>query len=112
MDQIWDKVYSNDSAFFGKDPSNFAQICYREFKKYRIKKLLELGCGQGRDTIFFGSNGLNVHAIDSSKTAIESIYQKLEGKNILVKLNILKQRILYHMIVATLMQSTHTCFII
>jgi cyclopropane fatty-acyl-phospholipid synthase-like methyltransferase len=52
------------------------------FKKYEVKKLLELGRGQGRDTIFFASNGLDVHAIDSSKIAIKNINQKIRGKNI------------------------------
>jgi SAM-dependent methyltransferase len=79
---IWDKVYSNDSAFFGEAPSHFAQKCYRDFKKYHVKKILELGCGQGRDTIFFASNGLDVHAIDSSRVAIENIYEKIKQKNI------------------------------
>ncbi|HEY7082916.1 MAG TPA: class I SAM-dependent methyltransferase [Nitrososphaeraceae archaeon] len=82
MAGIWDKVYSNDSAFFGEDPSDFAQKCYREFKQYHVKKILELGCGQGRDTIFFASNGLDVHAIDSSKIAIENMYEKIRQKNI------------------------------
>jgi SAM-dependent methyltransferase len=77
---IWDKVYSNDSSFFGEEPSNFALICYADFIEYRVKRLLELGCGQGRDTIFFATNGLDVHAIDSSKVAIENIYQKIRGK--------------------------------
>ena len=86
MSKIWDKVYSNDSAFFGENPSDFAQKCYSEFKKYEVKRLLELGCGQGRDTIFFASNGLDVHAIDSSKIAIENIKQKIRGKNISVHL--------------------------
>lgn len=81
MSKIWDKVYSNDSAFFGESPSDFALKCYSDFKKYEIKRLLELGCGQGRDTIFFASNGLDVHAIDSSKIAIENINQKIRGKN-------------------------------
>jgi SAM-dependent methyltransferase len=89
---IWDKVYSNDSAFFGEDPSDFAQKCYSDFKKYYVKRILELGCGQGRDTIFFASNGLNVHAIDSSKVAIENLYQKIERKNIPVKLKHLEVR--------------------
>jgi len=39
---IWDKVYSNDSAFFGEGPSDFAQMCYRDFNKHRVKRLLEL----------------------------------------------------------------------
>jgi SAM-dependent methyltransferase len=82
VSKIWDKVYSNDSAFFGENPSDFAQKCYSDFKKYEVKRLLELGCGQGRDTIFFASNGLDVHAVDSSKIAIENINQKIRGKNI------------------------------
>lgn len=82
MNEIWDKVYSNDSAFFGENPSDFAQKCYRDFKKYDVKRILDLGCGQGRDTIFFASNGLDVHAIDSSKVAIENIYQKIGQRNI------------------------------
>jgi len=77
---IWDKVYSSDSAFFGENPSDFAQMCYEEFNKHRVNRLLELGCGQGRDTIFFATNGLDVHAIDSSKVAIENIYQKIREK--------------------------------
>jgi len=83
---IWDKVYSSDSAFFGENPSDFAQMYYEEFNKLRVNRLLELGCGQGRDTIFFASNGLDVHAIDSSKIAIENIYQKIREKNISINL--------------------------
>ena len=87
MSKIWDRVYSNDSAFFGEEPSDFAQKCYSDFKRYDVKTLLELGCGQGRDSIFFASNGLNVHAIDSSKVAIENINQKIKGKNIALHLS-------------------------
>jgi 2-polyprenyl-3-methyl-5-hydroxy-6-metoxy-1,4-benzoquinol methylase len=76
VSKIWDKVYTNDSAFFGEEPSDFAQKCYNDFKRYDVSRLLELGCGQGRDTIFFASNGLDVYAIDCSKVAIENINQK------------------------------------
>jgi ubiquinone/menaquinone biosynthesis C-methylase UbiE len=87
VSKIWDRVYSNDSAFFGEEPSDFAQECYSDFKRYVVKTLLELGCGQGRDSIFFASNGLNVHAIDSSKVAIENINQKIKEKNIALHLS-------------------------
>jgi len=86
MNEIWDKVYSNDSAFFGEGPSNFSQMCYRDFKKHHVNKLLELGCGQGRDTLFFASHDLDVYAIDSSKVAIESLKQKIGEENITIRL--------------------------
>lgn len=92
MINIWDKIYSDASAFFGEDPSDFAQKCYSYFKKYGVKRILELGCGQGRDTIFFASNGFDVHAIDASKVAIENINQKKGQKNISLDLRHFKAR--------------------
>ena len=86
MTEIWDKVYSKDSAFFGEEPSNFSQLCYGDFKKHQVKKLLELGCGQGRDTLFFASHDLDIYAIDSSKVAIESLKQKIRKEKISIKL--------------------------
>ncbi|MER5176303.1 MAG: hypothetical protein ABJB76_05895 [Candidatus Nitrosocosmicus sp.] len=52
MNDIWDKVYSDDTAFFGEGPSSFAKKCFSQFSQKNVKKILELGCGQGRDTIF------------------------------------------------------------
>jgi SAM-dependent methyltransferase len=86
VNRIWDKVYSKDSAFFGEEPSNFSQICYRDFENHHVNKLLELGCGQGRDTLFFASHDLDVYAIDSSKAAIENIKQKIAKENISINL--------------------------
>ncbi len=86
MNNIWNKIYSNDSSFFGDEPSKFALICYEEFVKNKIQKVLELGCGQGRDSLFFASKGLEVHAIDSSKVAIENLRIKSKGMNLDIKL--------------------------
>jgi hypothetical protein len=76
MTDVWDKVYSGDESFFGENPSHFALMSCSDFNKHRVKKLLELGCGQGRDTFFFASNDLDVHALDSSSIAIENLYEK------------------------------------
>jgi 2-polyprenyl-3-methyl-5-hydroxy-6-metoxy-1,4-benzoquinol methylase len=51
-------------------------MCYEEFVKNKVQKILELGCGQGRDSLFFASKGLEVHAIDSTKVAIEDLNDK------------------------------------
>lgn len=83
---MWDKVYSNDSSFFGDEPSKFALMCYEDFVKHKVKKILELGCGQGRDSIFFASKGLEVSAIDSSKVAIENLTAKTKESSLNVYL--------------------------
>lgn len=73
MTRIWDKVYYKDSAFFGEGSSNFSQICYGDFKKHHVKKLLELGCGQGRETLFYEPVGM------SDKTSpLRRFYHTLE----------------------------------
>jgi SAM-dependent methyltransferase len=86
MNNIWNNVYSNDSSFFGDDPSKFGLICYEEFVKHKVQQVLELGCGQGRDSLFFASKGLEVYAIDSSKVAIENLRIKAKGLNLDKKL--------------------------
>ena len=85
MSDIWNKVYASDGSFFGDDPSNFGLECYEEFKKHRVQKILELGCGQGRDTIFFASNGLDLVAIDSSQVAIDALSKIKTEKNLPIK---------------------------
>ncbi len=80
MNNIWNKVYSEDTTFFGDGPSEFAKKCYEYFIQNRVKKILDLGCGQGRDAVFFSLNGLEIYAVDSSIVAIESI-RKFNEKN-------------------------------
>jgi SAM-dependent methyltransferase len=85
VSEIWNKVYRNDASFFGDVPSNFGLNCQEEFKKHGVKKLLELGCGQGRDTTFFASNGIDVVAIDSSLVAIDALSKITREKNLTIK---------------------------
>ena len=41
-------------------------------KTNNVKKILELGAGHGRDTVFFASNGIEaVEALDYSIIAVE-----------------------------------------
>ena len=86
MSEIWDGVYSEDSSFFGEEPSIFANLCYEDFSKYGRTKIFELGCGQGRDTIFFANKGLDVHALDSSKVAIQNLNERARKENVSINL--------------------------
>ncbi len=92
MNPIWDKVYSNDSSFFGDEPSKFALMCDEYFVKHNVQKVLELGCGQGRDSLFFASKGLEVYAIDSSKVAMETLTTKTKELNLDINLKNINAR--------------------
>lgn len=70
----WNSAYKKDSSFFGEEPSTFTTTCYSIIKGK--KNLLELGCGQGRDSLFFASKGIDVTALDSSDIAINQLSKR------------------------------------
>jgi SAM-dependent methyltransferase len=72
----WDKVFLEETAFFGEAPSAFAQKSLELFRREAVHSVLELGCGQGRDTILFARNGFQVTALDYSETAVATTLEK------------------------------------
>jgi SAM-dependent methyltransferase len=88
-EEVWNKVYKSDSIFFGQEPSNFALLCFNQMKTNNIKKVLELGSGHGRDTIFFASNGIEeVEALDYSVVAIDILNNIAKEKRLPIKTQI------------------------
>jgi SAM-dependent methyltransferase len=85
MSGVWDRVYQSDNTFFGDEPSSFATLCFDHMKSNNVKKVLEIGAGHGRDTMFFASNGLEVDALDYSNKGIEIMSKKANEKRLPVK---------------------------
>jgi SAM-dependent methyltransferase len=75
----WENMLSNKPDMFGTEPSDPAQKAAELFKKEGRVKILELGGGQGRDTIFFAQNGFQVTVLDYCESGIEAITQKSKG---------------------------------
>ena len=70
-DSYWNKYYKKIELFNIK-PSSFSKFCYNKFIKAAKKKdILDIGCGNGRDTIFFFKKGLKVVGVDKSVAAIK-----------------------------------------
>ena len=67
--QYWNNYYDKDEA--PKEPSQFSKDVLSYLEK--DKKLIELGCGNGRDAVYFSQNGLNVMAIDQSELSIYNL---------------------------------------
>lgn len=76
--EYWNKFYESNPKI--EHPSLFAESIIGGLDKN--KNILELGCGNGRDSIFFASKGLNVTAIDASDKAIEKLQKKCNIGNI------------------------------
>lgn len=85
MNNVWDNVYKKNTSFFGVEPSNFASISYKRMKENNVKEILELGCGQGRDSLFFASKGMMVKTLDYSKVAIDDLTKQAMNKGLPMK---------------------------
>ena len=72
----WEKNFSNRPDMFGTDASVAAVYTLEQFKKNNFKNIIELGSGQGRDSIFFAKNGLNIQSLDYSQSGIKRIQEK------------------------------------
>ena len=68
---------------FGLEPSIAAVKSFKLFKEKNIKKIVELGAGLGRDTIFFAKKSISVKALDYSPAAIKIINDKAAKNNLL-----------------------------
>lgn len=68
----WNQYYQ--SGVCVTEPSLFAQYVAEQVKPG--EKLVDLGCGNGRDAIYFAERGLEVTAIDLSKEAITTLQNK------------------------------------
>lgn len=75
----WEDKLASIPNMFGKNPSESARKAKEIFKKTGAKKILELGGGQGRDTIFFAQNGFQVYVLDYSEAGVEIITEKVRA---------------------------------
>lgn len=65
------ELYQQNEYFWGTEPTDF---CYRVLENYpptHYMRLLEIGCGEGRDAVFFARNGYDVTAYDIAPAGIQ-----------------------------------------
>ena len=66
-------------------PNNFARRSFSCIANKEYKKLLDLGCGDGRDSVYFSRKGLKVTAVDFSESGIENLRKKVIENNLNIK---------------------------
>jgi SAM-dependent methyltransferase len=68
-ESYWDQYYASSADLVRPVPSQFAAFVAGELPG--PQRLIEFGCGTGRDALFFASYGHQVIAIDASRAATE-----------------------------------------
>jgi len=67
----YDEKYGQESFYWTVRPSAICFDVLKHLPPDRPLKLLDIGCGEGRNAVFFARNGYEVHAFDLSPAGVE-----------------------------------------
>jgi tellurite methyltransferase len=82
MSKYYDDRYGAEEFYWGKRPSTMARIFFQKFPPQDDQKLLDIGCGEGRDSIFFAQNGYQVTGFDASNEGIQKSMSRADELNL------------------------------
>ncbi len=76
---VWSRKYdSNDNKTRDLDK----KVTQRVLSKYNFNKVLEMGCGTGKNTLWFSKNSKKVHAVDFSTKMLQKAKEKIKEDNV------------------------------
>lgn len=76
--KYWSDYYSTHQE--PTDASSFAEFVLDNLEEGKI--LIELGCGNGRDSVFFSQNGIKVIAVDQVDDEIDFLNENYKNENV------------------------------
>lgn len=80
---MWEEYYSilNQLPEWLRKPVPFIADSTSLFKKHGTQRILDLGCGAGRNSIYLGKKGFDVVGVDTSRSALKKTkaWSKIEG---------------------------------
>jgi ubiquinone/menaquinone biosynthesis C-methylase UbiE len=71
----WQATFDANPGMYGTDPSMPGRYAIGLFARQQVSQVLELGAGQGRDTLAFLRAGLAVIAMDYAPSALAELTQ-------------------------------------
>lgn len=83
----WDKIFRQYGKVFIKPQEDIPKII-KLFKKRGIKRILDLGCGSGRHTVYLAKRGFEVYGIDSALEGIKITRDWLKEEGLKARLKI------------------------
>lgn len=66
----YDKRYGNEEYYWGLKPNNLCYEIMRIKPPVKPYKVIDIGCGEGKDAVFLARNGYDVTAFDASEQGL------------------------------------------
>ncbi|MCX6169608.1 MAG: class I SAM-dependent methyltransferase [Ignavibacteriales bacterium] len=85
MNEVWNKRYSDEQYFYGKEPNQFLKD---ELGKITPGKILFLGEGEGRDAVYAATLGWNADAVDYSEAGKEKAEKLATEKKVIINYHV------------------------
>jgi tellurite methyltransferase len=71
MDGGYDELYRSCPCVWGKEPGSLVRRLFEAEPHFAPRRVLDAGCGEGKNSVFYARLGASVLAIDVSDIAIE-----------------------------------------
>jgi len=79
----YDIIYSLNDNYFGYEPERILRNYYHLIN---VKKpVLDIGAGQGRNSVFLGREGYTVHALEPSRIGTNAVYEIARLEHLAIK---------------------------
>ena len=83
----WEKIYRQEGQNYSyyeilKTPHSDMDKVIKIFKKQKVKKVLDLGCGAGRNALYLAQNGFSVFGLDSSPAGLKILERELKKRKL------------------------------
>jgi len=82
MSDLWEEIYRKETKTYKWTPSDSVVNFLPVLKDISAHKVLDVGCGTGRNALFLGKEGFIVVGIDISKTALQVADQKIKNEGL------------------------------
>lgn len=85
--ELLQKLYSMEEYYWGKEPNALAHKVSEHLSPIQCAdmRLLELGCGEGRDSVFLAQYGFDVLAVDFAPAGLAKAQKLAKEMNVMVR---------------------------
>lgn len=80
----WDWNKADDDSHHWEIPDDEFLSTFLRWRNSGFGKVLDLGCGTGRHSIFLAQNGFEVDAFDLSLNGLRDLKDKIQGQNLAI----------------------------